>query len=199
MNTHHKKHHSQQGFTLIESIVAMVVMGIAMTILFSIFFPRVEDSGRPQYIVRASALGQSVMNTILARSFDQNSDPSGGVIRCDDTTTNPDLEDNAPKCLGSNAGSDSSESIANDFNDVDDYIGCWQQTNEPNSCEPLSDLINNSDKYPNFKVEVSVVEANTPELTTNQPPNTHIMKKITVTVSAQRYESFKLVAYRGNY
>lgn len=198
MNIHHKKYHSQRGFTLIESIVAMVVMGIAMTILFSIFFPRVEDSGRPQYIVRASALGQSVMNTVLSRSFDQNSDPSGGLIRCDDTTANSDLDTDSPKCLGS-TGKDSGESVANDFNDSDDYIGCWQQTNEPNSCQPLSDLINNSDKYSNFKVEINVVEANTPELTTNQPANTHIMKKITVTVSAQHYESFKLVAYRGNY
>ena len=83
------KQKAQHGFTLIESIVAMVVMGIAMTILFSIFFPRVEDSGRPQYIVRASALGQSVMNTILSRGFDDESDPSGSVVRCDDGA-NPD-------------------------------------------------------------------------------------------------------------
>ncbi|HCH01523.1 MAG TPA: prepilin-type cleavage/methylation domain-containing protein [Vibrio sp.] len=201
------KQKAQRGFTLIESIVAMVVMGIAMTILFSIFFPRVEDSGRPQYIVRASALGQSVMNTILARSFDQNSDPSGGVIRCDDTTVNSDLDTDPPKCSTQlELGPDEGESVANDFNDVDDYgveadgtAGrCWSQP-ESGNCAPLSDLINDSTKYANFKVEVSVVDANTPELTANQPSGTHIMKKITVTVSSQRYESFKIVAYRGNY
>ncbi|MGO2497038.1 MAG: type IV pilus modification PilV family protein [Vibrio litoralis] len=196
------KPRAQRGFTLIESIVAMVVMGIAMTILFSIFFPRVEDSGRPQYIVRASALGQSVMNTILARSFDQNSDPSGGVIRCDDTTANSDLDTDPPKC-STQLGPDDGESVANDFNDVDDYSlsdgsQCWSQPEAAN-CAPLSDLINDSTKYPNFKVEVSVIDANTPELTANQPSGTHIMKKITVTVSSQRYESFKIVAYRGNY
>lgn len=205
MNIHHKKHHSQLGFTLIESIVAMVVMGIAMTILFSIFFPRVEDSGRPQYIVRASALGQSVMNTVLSRSFDQNSDPSGGLIRCDDKRKsesgedlNTDLTTDADPCIGS-TGPDDGESVANDFNDVDDYIGCWEQSSTSTSCAPLSELINNSEQYPNFKVVVNVEDANTSALTGGQPDNTHIMKKVTVTVSAQRYESFKLVAYRGNY
>lgn len=194
-----------KGFTLIESIVAMVIMGMAMTILFSIFFPRVEDSGRPQYIVRASALGQSVMNTILSRGFDENSDPSGGLIRCDDKSKsesgedlNTDLTADADSCIGS-TGPDDGESIANEFNDVDDYIGCWAQGLESSGCAPLSELINDSTKYPNFKVEVSVVDANTLELTANQPSGTHIMKKITVTVFAQHYEAFKLVAYKGNY
>ena len=198
MMNHKIKHNRQGGFTLIESIVAIVVMGIAMTILFSVFFPRVEDSGRPQYIVRASALGQSVMNTVLSRSFDQASDPSGGIIRCDDTTINSDLDNDAPKCIGA-TGPDSGESVANDFNDTDDYIGCWEQTSESTTCAPLSELINDSSKYPNFKVEVNVEDINSPELTSGQPAGTHILKKVIVTVSAQRYESFRLVAYRGNY
>ncbi|WP_186294751.1 type IV pilus modification PilV family protein [Vibrio algivorus] len=198
MNNKNNRNAHQRGFTLIESIVAMVVMGIAMTILFSIFFPRVEDSGRPQYIVRASALGQSVMNTILSRGFDDNSDPSGGLIRCDDTTANSDLESDAEPCLGA-TGVDLEESVANDFNDVDDYIGCWAQGLESSGCAPLSELINDSTQYVNFKVQVNVEDSNTSELTLNQPSGKHVMKKVTVTVSAQHYEAFKLVAYRGNY
>lgn len=202
----------KQGFTLIESIVAMVVMAIAMTILFSIFFPRVEDSGRPQYIVRASALGQSMMTTILSRSFDEKSDPSGGVVRCDDTTANTDITSKADPCLGA-TGSDEGQDVSA-FDDVDDYIGCWYSNstqpqcsdNFPNQSYALTNIVNDDCKegssqecYPNFKVIVKVEDANSAELTLNQPDNTHIMKKVTLTISAQRYEKFTLVAYRGNY
>lgn len=204
----------KQGFTLIESIVAMVVMAIAMTILFSIFFPRVEDSGRPQYIVRASALGQSMMNTILSRGFDENSDPSGGLLRCDDTTANTDMTSNAEKCtdktkFGTDEGGD-----VGAFNDVDDYQGCWYSNSTQSECASdfpkqsyaLTNIVNDDCKegssqecYPNFKVIVKVENANSAELTPNQPDNTHIMKKITLIISAQHYEKFTLVAYRGNY
>ncbi|MGO2507618.1 MAG: type IV pilus modification PilV family protein [Vibrio hibernica] len=202
----------KQGFTLIESIVAMVVMAIAMTVLFSIFFPRVEDSGRPQYIVRASALGQSMMNTILSRGFDENSDSSGGLIRCDDTKNNTDLTEDAPKCLGSAVTGEEQDVSA--FDDVDDYQGCWYSNSTQSECladfpgksYALTNIVNDDCKegssqecYPNFKVIVKVEDANSAELTPNQPDNTHIMKKVTLTISAQRYEKFTLVAYRGNY
>lgn len=193
------KQKAQHGFTLIESIVAMVVMGIAMTILFSIFFPRVEDSGRPQYIVRASALGQSVMNTILSRGFDDESDPSGSVVRCDDGA-NPDLVDvTAPECIGA-TGPDSEES-PDDFDDVDDYIGCWETDSKCTDTEtiyPLSELVPNADQYPHFKVVVDVVDVNN---NGSEPlsESVHTMKKVTLTVSAQGYESIRLVGYKGNY
>lgn len=198
MNIYTTKCKLQRGFTLIESIVAMVVMGIAMTMLFSLFFPRVEDSGRPQYIVRASALGQSVMNTILSRGFDQNSDPSGSRIRCDDDG-NPDAADvEIKECIGA-TGADGEAPDA--FNDVDDYIGCWYADDVQCSgtyTYPLSELINNSEQYPHFKVVVDVIDVNNNgnEESVTAP---HSMKKVTLTVSAQNYESIKLVGYKGNY
>ncbi|GLT15063.1 type IV pilus modification PilV family protein [Vibrio algivorus] len=198
MNNKNNRNAHQRGFTLIESIVAMVVMGIAMTILFSIFFPRVEDSGRPQYIVRASALGQSVMNTILSRGFDDNSDPSGSRIRCDDEG-NPDAVDVEIQECSSALGPE--EETANAFNDVDDYIGCWYaadvQCTESNSY-PLSDLINNSNQYPHFKVMVDVMNINN-NGTESFTDSKHTMKKVTLTVSSQNYESVKFVGYKGNY
>ena len=202
----------KQGFTLIESIVAMVVMAIAMTMLLSIFFPRVEDSGRPQYIVRASALGQSMMNTILSRGFDEKSDPSGSLIRCDDTTANTDITSNAESCLGATGSNE--DQIVSTFDDVDDYQGCWYSNSTQSECAAdfpsqsyaLINVVNDDCKegnsqecYPNFKVIVNVEDADGAELTPNQPDNTHIMKKVTLTISAQHYENFTLVAYRGNY
>lgn len=182
-----------RGFTLIESIIAMVVMGIAMVMLFTLFFPRVEDSGRAQYLTRGSALGQSVMNTILSRSFDENSDPSGGIYRCDETDA--DGEDNP---CSDTLQADADETTASDYDDVDDYVGCWSQP-AGNSCSDLKDLIYNAEQYTNFTVNVDVEKANPAAVITGQPTNTQIMKKITITISSQRYESFKMVAYRGNY
>lgn len=201
MMNHKIKQNRQGGFTLIESIVAMVVMGIAMTILFSVFFPRVEDSGRPQYIVRASALSQSVMNTILSRGFDEHSDPSGSRIRCDDDG-NPDITDGViPTCEGAK-GVDS-ETTADAFNDVDDYKGCWETDNKCSTSDslpvyPLSDLVPNSEQYPHFKIVVDVIDVNN---NGSEPlsEGVHTMKKVTLTVSAQGYESIRLVGYKGNY
>ncbi|WP_232012588.1 type IV pilus modification PilV family protein [Vibrio aphrogenes] len=191
-----------RGFTLIESIIAMVVMGIAMVMLFTLFFPRVEDSGRAQYLTRGSALGQSVMNTILSRSFDENSDPSGGIYRCDETDAdgkdNPCSDTLQADTDETTASDYDDETTASDYDDVDDYVGCWSQP-AGNSCSDLKDLIYNAEQYTNFTVNVDVEKVNSETVSEGQPTNTQIMKKITVTISSQRYEPFKMVAYRGNY
>ncbi|WP_017026448.1 type II secretion system protein [Vibrio rumoiensis] len=184
------------GFTLIESIVAMVVMGIAMTVLFSLFFPRVENSGLPQYQVRASALGQSMMNTILSRGFDDNSDPSGGIYRCDENDVN-----NKPNPCTTKLGAetDKGETDASFFNDVDDYIGCWYTSEfsktlcQSDPVGTLTDILGQdiADQYPNFAVDVTV--------TNMQSAAPHVMREIQLKVAASKFEAFKLTAYRGNY
>ncbi|MGO2281386.1 MULTISPECIES: type IV pilus modification PilV family protein [Vibrio] len=186
----------QTGFTLIESIVAMVIMGLAMTVLFSLFFPRVENSGIPQYQVRASALGQSMMNTILSRGFDDNSDPSGGIYRCDENDVN-----NQPNPCTTKLGAetDKGETDASFFNDVDDYIGCWYTSASSKALcsslpeKPLTDILGKdiATQYPNFVVDVTV--------TNMQSTAPHVMRKIKLNISASQFEAFKLTAYRGNY
>ncbi len=47
----------QQGMTLIESIVAMVLIAVAMVTLTSLLFPNVKNSAAPHYQTRAIALG----------------------------------------------------------------------------------------------------------------------------------------------
>ncbi len=75
----------QQGFTLIESIVAMVIIAIAMVTLISFLYPQIERSATPHYQTRAAHLGQSLLSQILARGFDHNSDFDGGKKRCGKT------------------------------------------------------------------------------------------------------------------
>jgi len=117
------------GFTLIEGIVAIVIMGIAMVTLTSFLFPRIEQSATPHYQSRASALANAFMTEILARKFDHNSDDNGERFRCDDNI-HPDFPVlvTPPTCstgLGEDKvlGTVDSESRTQ-LNDVDDYIGC---------------------------------------------------------------------------
>lgn len=188
----------EQGFTLIESIVAIVVLGISMTVLTTVLYPQIENSASSHYQVRASALAQGMMTDILSRSFDHVGDINGGIWRCDET--------GQPACssiLGADAGED-----PKDFNDVDDYIGCWY-TNDVSrsSCESttqrsLADILGQdiSSKYPNFRIEVQVVHDNQADLTPSpQPSGKNIFKLITLTVYPGKYGEYRFVAHRGNY
>ncbi|MFA0350622.1 type II secretion system protein, partial [Vibrio sp. 10N.222.55.C6] len=50
-----------RGFTLIESIVVIIVLGVAMVTITSFLAPQVAGSADPQYQNRSVALGQSLM------------------------------------------------------------------------------------------------------------------------------------------
>jgi len=185
----------KKGFTLIESVVAIVIIGIAMISLTSFLFPQIQDSARPHYEVRASALAFSLMTEILARGYDHNSDPDGGIVRCGENGTT------CTTALGPDDSSEMSGGVrypAN-FNDVDDYVGCWY-TNDSSQSEctnieagNLTDILGGdiSNEYANFVANVSVVKATV--------DGSSEFKKITVAITAGRYGPYSFVAYRGNF
>lgn len=137
-----KPQRQQGGFTLIEGIITIVILGIAMVTLTSFLFPQVERSATPYYQARAAAIGNAFLNEILSRQFDEKSDPFGdSVVRCGETS-----EGNTYACSEPNeqgvwpldkeseyfdyvvpgsslpAGKGLVVAIAND---VDDFHGCW--------------------------------------------------------------------------
>jgi MSHA pilin protein MshD len=73
----------QAGFTLIEVIVGIVVLAIALTLITAVLGPLSQKSTEPWHQVRAAELGHSFLNEVMARSFDESSDRSGGAYRCD--------------------------------------------------------------------------------------------------------------------
>ncbi|MDN3680409.1 prepilin-type N-terminal cleavage/methylation domain-containing protein [Vibrio tapetis subsp. quintayensis] len=190
--------YKEKGFTLIESIVAIVVLGISMTVLTTVLYPQIENSASSHYQVRASALAQGMMTDILSRSFDHVGDINGGIWRCDETGYST-----CSVVLGAETGEE-----PKDFNDVDDYIGCWY-TNDVSrsSCDSLperslKDILGQdiSAKYPNFRVEVKVEHDNQGSLTpAPQPAGKKIFKLITLTVYPGKYGEYRFVAHRGNY
>jgi MSHA pilin protein MshD len=182
--------YAQKGFTLIESIVAIVVFAVAMVTLSSFLFPEIAQSGKPHYEVRASALAQSFMTEVLARGYADNSDTNGGLLRCGEL--------GQPACTEP-FGPDSSDEINNPklYNDVDDYIGCWTTNTASESLcsddpKALRDILGDSivSAYPNFAVFV--------EVEYESIAGTE-MKKVTVEVLNNTYGSVSMIGYRGNY
>ncbi|PWI32013.1 MSHA biogenesis protein MshD [Vibrio albus] len=182
---------SDKGFTLIESIIAIVIIGIAMVSLTSFLFPLARDSARPHNEVRAAALAQSLMTEILSRGFDENSDPDGGVERCGESEA----------LLCSTALGSDGESNPGAYNDVDDYIGCWvTTTGSEASCDStlpeagkLSDIFGNEidESYKNFTANVNVVY--------DSLDSAGMHKRIDIVITAGNYGDYSFSAYRGNY
>ncbi len=59
----------QNGFTLIESIVALVIIGIAGAALLSAFITPVANSADPQIVAQARAVATSYLDEILLRDY----------------------------------------------------------------------------------------------------------------------------------
>lgn len=177
------------GFTLIESIIVIVVMGLAMVTITSFLVPQITRSADPYYQTRAAALGQSVMSSILARGFDQNSDFTGGFTRCDEVIVGqPVVSCTAEDDFGAeeDEGVDAGAIRPQLYNDVDDFIGCWEQQ-PANGCRDL-DLLLGDSSYRNFRLDIDVTYADGTSL-----------KRINLVISAADQTPVTLDAYRGNY
>lgn len=187
-----KKH---LGMTLIESIVTMVLIAVAMVTLTSLLFPNVKNSAAPHYQMRAIVLEQGFMSQILARGFDHNSNFDGGDSRCGE---------NGSSCTA--AGSLGAEELhVGDYNDVDDYIGCWYTTNTQSHCptglvqKSLADVFGSTinTEYPNFRVDVRVFYDGNMDGSDDGVVST--LKRIEMAIHAGQYGPYPLVAYKGNY
>ncbi|MEZ8744331.1 prepilin-type N-terminal cleavage/methylation domain-containing protein [Vibrio sp. 10N.286.49.E1] len=184
MNSIHKSPVKERGFTLIESVIVIVVMGLAMMTIINFLAHQVSRSGDPHYQTRSAALGQSVMSIILARGFDENSDFGGGELRCGEGAA-VGVNCTAEARLGPE------ETDIALYNDVDDYDGCWEpDADVANLCRDLNELIgeDGATTYNNYRLDIDVTYQTVDQL-----------KRINLTISASNYPPIVLDAYRGNY
>lgn len=129
---------SKHGYTLIELVVGIVTFSIVLTIVTGILAPQANRSIDPIYQVRATELAQSLFNELSGKLFDENSDRSGGRIRCNEDLSDPadgDADDTGigerlcttPILLGPEDGAsgrgDDGENDREFYDDVDDYNG----------------------------------------------------------------------------
>ncbi|MGJ8691085.1 MAG: type IV pilus modification PilV family protein [Thalassotalea sp.] len=110
------------GFTLIEIIIGIVVFSLSLSIIVQLLAPAEENSADQIHQIKASELGQALMNDIMSRAFDDNSDMAGGLLRCDedqDLSLTVEVDEKCTDVMGPELGEDS----RSDYDDVDDFNG----------------------------------------------------------------------------
>lgn len=119
-----KTQRHNQGFTLIEIVITIVILGAVAGILVP-FFNAITHSPDPVIRERAISLGQATMDEIMAKRWDENTPMGGGPI-CTGESPNlgirPTLIDACVTSATPTAsfGPDGAEPRT-DFDDVDDY------------------------------------------------------------------------------
>lgn len=179
-----KSHARQRGFNLIEVVIGLVLLSLALLYITNVLSGFSRQSVDPIQQVRAAELGHALLNEILGKAFDENSNSGGSALRCSDQAGGP--------ACSATMGPDGSESDPDDFDDVDDYHG-FSDTDQL-----LDSAVSYQSIYANYSLAVSVAYDNNPE---NDATSDHIYayKLITVTVTTPNGEAFDFRAYRGNF
>ena len=181
-----------KGYTLIEQVIGIIVFSIALGLFTSLIVPQAILSVGLVFQVRASELGQSLINEIASKSFDEESDRTGGATLC--TSSSCTAWDN----LGADTMETGTETRSS-FDDVDDYNGFEMPDDNGKFSNALGNplSINGADLYSGFKVRVSVFyDANFDGLNDEEISST---KLITVTITTPNDEDITFSTYVSNY
>ncbi|MBM7073071.1 type II secretion system protein [Shewanella sp. 202IG2-18] len=162
---------STRGFTLIELVIGMLVLGIGLTMMATMLFPQADRAAETLHRMRAAELAQSIMNEVWSKPFDPNTG-NGGTPACDATAANA--------CqytitTGSSKPRDQ-------FDNLNDYNGLTETANMLNSNQTYVDV------YPNYRFRVTVVG----------DAVTHT-KRIQIEVTTPSNETIRFDAIRSNY
>lgn len=125
----------QLGFSLIELVITIVVLGIALTALSSSLFNAVGKNADPLWQTKATQLSQAYLDEILAMKYQEDS-PLGG-------------EPAVGPCAIT------SETDRSLFDDVDDYHGL---TETASFLDQTSGLASTYSGY-NISIQVTCVDA----------------------------------------
>jgi MSHA pilin protein MshD len=180
---------AQRGFTLIETIVGIVVLSISLSIFTTLIYPVAIESAKQVHQIRAAELGQSMLNEILGKAFDENSDMSSGLIRCGEEGVTCTAAVN----LGPDEISPGVSEGRNVFDDVDDYNNLSDIESSLGQNDSLTDI------YRGFKVNVQVRNDSDSDGDSDDNDNNYTAKLITVTVTTPQDFDFVFSAYRYNF
>lgn len=170
-----------RGFTLIELIIGIVLLAFALSLVATLIFPQALRSAEPVLQVRAANLAQAFIEEIQGKSFDENSDRSGGSLRCG--------ESGAPAC-STTLGPDGE--TRDRFDDIDDYHQL--HIAQPNLQDALgTDL---SDDYRGFDYAIEVCYSDPQGVCTSGITR---FKRVRVTLATAQSQDFTFAFIKGNY
>jgi len=177
------------GFTLIEVIVGIVVLSISFSVLTTLIYPLANQSAEQVHQIRAAELGQSMINEILGRAFDDNSDMAGGFTRCGESSVSCSDNDNMGADVIESSGL--TEARAS-YDDVDDYDAIEFGNTLRNSLG-----VDISTKYVGFDMDVTVI--NDANFNGSASANIETAKLITITVRTPQDFDFIFSVYKVNF
>lgn len=181
---------NQRAFTLLELVIGLVVLGAALALLSGVLLPLHQQSGSTWQQVRSAELAQGMLNEILARSFDENSPRSGGLLRCDEAGAASCAASISP-CPASGSSSLTEEANRADWDDVDDYH-CFRA-----SAASLTDLYGQSlqERYSGYQLAVEVSYTGSALGFAND----RLVKRIQLTVTDPSGQRLRYSALKGNW
>lgn len=184
----------QVGFTLIETIVGIVLLSIVFSIFTTLIYPLSKQSAEQVHQIRAAELGQSMINEILGKAFDENSDMSGGLVRCgDDINKDGEIKaaDGEQACSLVMANEELGQREL--YDDVDDYHGLTVIESSLGDSDSLENI------YTGFQVNVDVINDSDYDGDSDGDDNNFTAKLITITITTPQQFDFVFSVYKANF
>ncbi len=172
------KRHQQAGFTLVETVIVIVLVGVMMAGMTALFINNVGNSHRPYLRQKALAVTNAFMDEILRKQWNEATPLGGG---CVNTASGFCATGPAVITIGTEGESRGT------YDDIDDYHGL-------NQSPPQDSSGTNMPGYDGYTVNVSVVQ---PGVNWNAVPAADV-RLITVSVTSSN-ETITISAYRVNF
>ncbi|HEC19501.1 MAG TPA: type II secretion system protein [Gammaproteobacteria bacterium] len=170
---------SQGGFTLVETIIVIVLLGAMLAGMTALFTNNVGKSYRPYLRQRALAVANAFMDEILNKRWNEATPLGGGCVN-----TGSGACPTGPAAVAIGADGESRAT----FDDIDDYHGL-------NQTPPQDSSGVNMPGYGGYSVAVSVTQ---PGAAWNGVPAADV-RLITVSVTSSSNETITVSAYRVNF
>ena len=192
----------RRGFSLIETIIFILVVGIALSGIVTLFVQNTRSSADPFVRERAVAVAHAYMDEIMGMRFDEHTPVGGGCVESGSNSCTSycaalsDLECVRSKCrlqgLGDCVARAGLSGIATEegdrsaYDDVDDYAGLN---------EAPTGIVGAAGGYAGFNVQVSVTQPGA----SWHGIDARDLRHIQVSVTSPLYETIRLQAYRVNF
>jgi MSHA pilin protein MshD len=168
----------QTGFTLIETVIVIALVGAMMAGMTALFMNNVGHSHRPYLRQKALAVANAFMDEIVRKRWNEATPLGGGCVNT------------GASCAGGAGvvaiGADGETRAT--YDDIDDYHGL-------NQSPPQDSSATNMPGYDGYTVNVSVTQ---PGSSWNGVPAADV-RLITVSVTSSSGETLTISAYRVNF